>query len=349
MAQCPPSLRSLFLSAKSKEARLQITESSNTAHEDLLQDTTAEFEECRKLIERLAMFSPNETSEDIATSAIQYLGVDYMLAELLLKTYGPDRRQLLQQASELMNNFLSRLDSYKLLSKQDRELWEQYQIDRKGFQLASTSNPAERRRIKVARFQLEKDLKAKLELLKTRTGQNSVDEEIIRRLYFTELELFTSRAFQLLDMIVQEDMILAQAQSDPQVSRLSPDSREHDRSGAHGYSERVDRSVVTPGGPLLSKEGKPLRPFTIMDKRSQLQQGVFRPGHSLPTMTIDDYLEAEKRRGGMIDASVGSQERGAKPDEDNMDLADQETMKARAWDEYVEANPKGSGNTMNRG
>lgn len=71
MAQCPPSLRSLFLSAKSKEARLQITESSNTAHEDLLQDTTAEFEECRKLIERLAMFSPNETSEDIATSAIQ--------------------------------------------------------------------------------------------------------------------------------------------------------------------------------------------------------------------------------------------------------------------------------------
>lgn len=88
-----------------------------------------------------------------------------MLAELLLKTYGPDRRQLLQQASELMNNFLSRLDSYKLLSKQDRELWEQYQIDRKGFQLASTSNPAERRRIKVARFQLEKDLKAKLEVL----------------------------------------------------------------------------------------------------------------------------------------------------------------------------------------
>jgi hypothetical protein len=24
-------------------------------------------------------------------------------------------------------------------------------------------------------------------------------------------------------------------------------------------------------------------------------------------------------------------------------------MKARAWDEYVEANPKGSGNTLNRG
>jgi len=28
------------------------------------------------------------------------------------------------------------------------------------------------------------------------------------------------------------------------------------------------------------------------------------------------------------------------PDEDNYDLADQETMKAREWDEFKEANPK---------
>ena len=36
-------------------------------------------------------------------------------------------------------------------------------------------------------------------------------------------------------------------------------------------------------------------------------------------------------------------------DEDDMDAADRATMKARDWDEYVEANPKGSGNTLNRG
>ena len=37
------------------------------------------------------------------------------------------------------------------------------------------------------------------------------------------------------------------------------------------------------------------------------------------------------------------------PDEDNVAKADAETMKAREWDEFTEANPKGSGNTLNRG
>ena len=37
------------------------------------------------------------------------------------------------------------------------------------------------------------------------------------------------------------------------------------------------------------------------------------------------------------------------PDEDNLQLADEETLKARAWDEFKEDNPKGSGNTLNRG
>jgi immunoglobulin-binding protein 1 len=152
-------------------------------------------------------------------------------------------------------------------------------------------------------------------------------------------------------MIVQESVILSQARSDPQDSRTFSDSRESNRSDPNGYSERLDASPsqLRSGGPLLSKEGKPLQPFTITSKRSQLRQGVFRPGHTLPTMTIEDYLEEEKRRGGIIDGGGENQTPAVEPDEDNMELADQETMKARAWDEYTEANPKGSGNTLNRG
>lgn len=92
-----------------------------------------------------------------------------------------------------------------------------------------------------------------------------------------------------------------------------------------------------------------MQPFTLLDRRTQLQQGVFRSGHNLPTMTIDEYLEEEKRRGNVIEG--GGEKSGMKPevDEDDMDLADEETMKARAWDEYKEANPRGSGNTLNRG
>jgi immunoglobulin-binding protein 1 len=102
------------------------------------------------------------------------------------------------------------------------------------------------------------------------------------------------------------------------------------------------------GGPLLSTSGKPLQPFTLTDKRTQLRDGVFRPGHNLPTMSIDEYLEEERRRGGIIEGG-GNNAPAPEIDEDNMALADAETMKAREWDEFKESNPKGSGNTLNRG
>lgn len=70
MAESPPSLRSTFLSAKAKEAELQNIESSSSAYQVNSQVAISTYEECRTLIERLAIFSRNETSEDIATSAI---------------------------------------------------------------------------------------------------------------------------------------------------------------------------------------------------------------------------------------------------------------------------------------
>lgn len=49
---------------------------------------------------------------------------------------------------------------------------------------------------------------------------------------------------------------------------------------------------------------QPIRPFTILPsgtiERTRLQAEVFRPDHRLPTMTIDEYLEEERRRGNII-------------------------------------------------
>jgi hypothetical protein len=120
------------------------------------------------------------------------------------------------------------------------------------------------------------------------------------------------------------------------------------------YSTRVDPSLSQllrsgNAGPILSKEGKPLKPFTLLNSRQTVRDGVFRSGHNLPTMTIDEYLEEEKRRGGIIDG--GGENSGNTPEinEDDHAELDQETMKAREWDEFKEENPRGSGNTLNRG
>ena len=66
-------------------------------------------------------------------------------------------------------------------------------------------------------------------------------------------------------------------------------------------------------------------------------------------MSIDEYLEEEKRRGGVIEGGGEKSGQAPEPDEDDIEKADAETMKAREWDEFTEANPKGAGNTLNRG
>jgi immunoglobulin-binding protein 1 len=87
-----------------------------------------------------------------------------MLAELLLNSYGSDRSKMLQTVLQLFETFLSRLDNYRILSVENRKLYERFLENRSSFQLASSTNFEERRKLKVARYQQEKSLKAKFEV-----------------------------------------------------------------------------------------------------------------------------------------------------------------------------------------
>ena len=63
------SLRELYSSAKSKQEEL---DSGSATHQEILQSAISAFEECRKLIAKLAVFSSNEEVEDISTQDLQY-------------------------------------------------------------------------------------------------------------------------------------------------------------------------------------------------------------------------------------------------------------------------------------
>lgn len=200
------------------------------------------------------------------------------------------------------------------------------------------------------------DSKVILTLVKYLSQNHSqLDDEDIRRLYLAELDLYTHQTFQALDLLAQEfSMLSAMRNAGPLPDpRQQEDTRRRNNADQSGYSERLDPSLSQllrggRGGPILNTDGRPMQPFTLLDRRTQLQQGVFKPSHNLPTMTIDEYLDEEKRQGNVVQ---GGEQSGIQPevDEDDLDIADQETMKARVWDEYKEANPRGSGNTLNRG
>jgi immunoglobulin-binding protein 1 len=158
------SLRQTFDQVKQKQQELDNLDPQSAAFKHVLQSAIQSLERCQKLIVDLSVFSPNEELEDVSTQNMQYLTVEYLLAELLLKSYDHNRLASLRRSSRLLESFLERLYQYSMISTSDRKLFERFQENRSNFSLLSTSNAEERRKVKISRFQEEKQLKKKLEV-----------------------------------------------------------------------------------------------------------------------------------------------------------------------------------------
>ncbi|KAK3318447.1 TAP42-like protein [Apodospora peruviana] len=375
----PRSLKEIFADADSK--RLSLEQAHDTTSDSYTETVSAAvkgYQDCLRLINTFSIFSPNETLEDISTSDLPYLLINFHLAELTQKlpSASPqERKRTLSSARDSYERYLHLLDSYELLPQTYKKLLEQYTESPSTFSTVSTSDPAARRNSKMANYKAEKELRVRLSFLRsqpeyanfdnpdTATANTGADEEAVRDVHLAHLNYSSHMTFQSLEGLNRELDVLALAPEPLLPSLVSSgggglsnesedDPRRRERERAN-EAARLDmplrRLQSTLGGPLLTKQGKPLQPFTLVNDRQELTKGVFRPGHNLPTMSIDEYLEEERRRGGIIEGGGEASWARPEPDEDDIDKADAETLKARAWDEYVEANPKGSGNTLNRG
>lgn len=345
----PRSLKSIFESAE------------KAAEANDVEAALESYGECLQIISKMSLFSDNEGLEDISTSDLPFLLVSYRVAEVLqkLSVASPvERISALNTTRDAYEKFLHLLDSYSLLSDADVKFFETYNEDPEAFSTISTTDGEARRSAKIANFRQEKQLKQKLEYMRQspRYLEDGGDEEAVREVHLANIAYCAHMAFQGLEGINRELELLALAPVPliPAHTTIQEDERHRKSTNeGDGQSSRLDhplkRLQSAFSGPLLSKSGKPLRPFTLTSDRQELQKGVFRPGHNLPTMSIDEYLEEERRRGGIIEGGGEASGRQATPDEDNYEKADAATMKARDWDEFTEENPKGAGNTLNRG
>ncbi|UZJ51820.1 hypothetical protein CBS101457_001140 [Exobasidium rhododendri] len=197
-------------------------------------------------------------------------------------------------------------------------------------------------------------------------------------------------ALSALDSIVMELTLLSSMPSNAQSLSQEREGRERHEAEKRQNEDQEEWKLDQRWGssntaPLLDAKGKPNRPFTILpsgssaasgqssmgvsatqnqlDARTRLREQVFQSSHRLPTMSIDEFLEEEQRRGNIItgggqasaDAptssellSLRSQGHGVGTREAE-DADDQQRRKANDWDDFAESNPKGMGNTMNRG
>lgn len=357
----PRTLKTVFQGAEKRRATLEgAYEASSPTYREDLEFALKSYQECLQMISSVALFSDNEGLEDINTADLPYLLVNYRIAELLQKvsTTSPlERIKALQETRDAYEGFLFLLDAYTILTPKGAKLFETYIEDPEAFSTIPSKDAGARRDAKIANFKQEQELKKRLEFMRKspRHLENGGDEEAIRELYLAELTFCAYHAFQGLEHLNLELQLLKLAPVNllPTTTTVEEDERRRLAPAENDYSERLDQPLkrlhsAFPG-PILSKGGKPLRPFTLTSDRREMQKGVFRPGHNLPTMSIDEYLEEERRRGGIIDGGGEASGRQATPDEDNYEKGDAETMKAREWDEFTEANPKGAGNTLNRG
>lgn len=87
-----------------------------------------------------------------------------------------------------------------------------------------------------------------------------------------------------------------------------------------------------------------------MKFKQETKEKVFQPGYGLPTMTLDEYATFAEQMFGEMERNQKEAEAKRKKEEeendpDKDDLVDQETMKAREWDDYTDEHHKGEGNT----
>lgn len=100
------------------------------------------------------------------------MSLEYHLAELMQRGATSDRESVLKRALEHYEKYLMRLDEYMLLPAGDKKLFEQYLANPTSFTLAPSNDAAARREIKVNRFREEKELKQKLEVCFTPSGDD---------------------------------------------------------------------------------------------------------------------------------------------------------------------------------
>ncbi|EDO16528.1 hypothetical protein Kpol_1064p8 [Vanderwaltozyma polyspora DSM 70294] len=325
---------------------------------------------------KLALFSKNETIEDVSTSSLKFLSIDYYLAVLCSKKQAIGNKfnnplsknrmkiSFLNKSVQLYMQFIIALQDFEILDSnlsKKIELFEEtykptlaelYSQPKNGEDLSGAQL---KRQQKIEMFRATKAADEKLALLESKYTNTEDDqdydkeeEDILRDIYLQRMKSLSYKTFNELEQILYEEELLNNfTQMSPSEMVNATNSRndsegDHERKSEKGYTERLE----TLNKPLLSKKGKVLRNFTLLDKRTELVNKVRGYGQYGPTMTVEEFLEKEFEEGRVLQ---GGEEAPEVHDSDDEKWQDEQTYKAREWDEFKEANAKGSGNTINRG
>lgn len=318
--------------ALSHLAALPTSNRTTAVPADGAQNTLESLARLAAAVDLASLISPNESLEEISTRSLKYLLIPYMQARAHNQVQGGphERHAALKDCRSSLSKFFNRMDALHLLSEADRDA-----------ALDDTPNPvlspAERREQKIARFRAEKEAEKKLITLRGRLrthGEDDDGEEAEREAGLVVLRSAVRRGLDMLSGLQQEMEILSFAVR--QIER--------------GVDPREKAERERPKGPPQGMGGLPPT-FRIVDEREKAREKVFRPSHSLPTYTIEEWGEMEMQRAIKAEKEKKEKEivaarRKEEEDSDGEEAVERERLEKSRWDDWADEHNKGSGNTI---
>ncbi|GAA5941887.1 hypothetical protein JCM1841_005094 [Sporobolomyces salmonicolor] len=380
---------------------------NDQAIQTLLQNTLSDLSLSSSLINHLGVLSPNETLDDINTADLRCLLVEALRGQLCLLARtkgGRERVDYLVKAQEHFRKYAAQIEQYEVVAADKRSVFAgpaASEMDANKRRAGKIAQFKMEREIKGTLEELRKrrrERRPRPAVLTSASASTSTSatpaepdddndflsddddesESVARPLLINLLQLHYLRAFAELSSVEQELELLEHGMKMSEIPSPSPhagpstsssDSRAR-KTDEEDTTWRLDK-LAEKDGPVLSPDGKVLRPFVILPSTSssssplstrlRLQSEVFRPSHRLPTMTIDEYLEQQQELGNVLQGGGPStsdevdqarrDEQGEKEDDTLRGYEAEEAglKKIREWDEYTDTHRKGEGNMHNRG
>uniref|UniRef100_A0A915EDT6 Immunoglobulin-binding protein 1 n=1 Tax=Ditylenchus dipsaci TaxID=166011 RepID=A0A915EDT6_9BILA len=306
--------------------------SSSTDRNNKLKDCLEKLQQIAKLIDQRAIFSANESVQDLSTNSLSLLLVPaytaYVIEEVNVER--ERRSRYLKAAEAYYHQFLEAILNYDLISFRlpwlnvnESELSSVPSIQEKILDVA------EKRQQKISRLNQLRRLEEALTNLRIQQRRNN-DEATEREALIVLIRLWSVRAFAQLEKIDEE-------------LELVKYHEKHSRQRAPLQHESEEKPLKNSG----------VKTFTIV--RSEEQKKVFGLGYpSLPTVTVDEWFDELSARSDFgkeplktLTMMRDDEGPSSSTDDDNDD--EQKRMKQMERDGWKDDHRRGWGNTYNKG
>ena len=337
-------LRQAFEACRKLCEPLEETSGTSALGESEMAELKGHIASCMGMVNSLGLFSSNEDKDDIITSHLKYVLLPYYLGLYYMASGGSvsDGGQLesVENAARCFRGFVA--------SCADKDLLED--DIRKGTDSMGRTEAVSRQQ-KIEQYKRQKDLKRRIESLAGAlhpssappaddddVGDEGPNEEQERELALLQINHAAMNAAQWHANLSREVEILKFAEGARAAGTLPQPAPEREREKQAVFDSLKNAAVC------------------LQADRQRLAQGVFKPSHILPTMTVEEFGELELERLRQTEARAASQPQacgGSECDDrecsEHSDSDDEDALrKAREWDDFKDANPRGWGNSALR-